>query len=138
MIEDYITTTYPSLPLTILRPVTFMENFKDQELNSFAGKLVGTLITQVTIPIQLIACIDLGAFAALAFGDLEKYNGQTISLAGDALTGKQILDQYKEVVGKPMPRTFSFLAALSCLAVKELRAMFAVSWQQMRGVTPTY
>jgi hypothetical protein len=102
-----------------------MENFKDQELNSFAGKLVGTLITQVTIPIQLIACTDLGAFAALAFGDLEKYNGQIISLAGDALTGKQILDQYKEVLGKPMPRTFSFLAALSCLAVKELRAMFA-------------
>jgi len=125
VIEDYITATYPSLSLTILRPATFMENFDDDNMKPFAGKLVATLITRVTIPMQLIACSDIGAFAALAFQDPEKYNGQIISLAGDALTGKQILDQYKEVIGKPMPQTPSFLAVLSCLAVKELRAMFA-------------
>lgn len=104
-----------------------MDNFRDEILATFTGKLVGTLITQVGIPMQLIACSDIGVFAALAFQNPEKFKGQTISLAGDALTGKQILDQYREVMGKPMPRTFTILTVLSSIAVKELRVMFSVS-----------
>lgn len=108
-----------------------MDNFQDDILATFTGKLIGTLLTKVVIPMQLIACSDIGAFSLLALQDPERYKGRTISLAGDALTGQQILSQYREVIGKPMPRTFTVLAALSAFVVKELKLMFSVNWRHL-------
>ena len=50
----------------------------------------------------MVAVDDIGAFAALAFGEPEKFLGQTIELAGDELTETQIVETFAKVIGRPV------------------------------------
>ena len=72
---------------TILRPVSFMENYSDPAF----GVQTGVLATPfaLDIPEQLVAVDDIGAVAALAFADPASYQGQTVAIAGDALRPEQ-------------------------------------------------
>ena len=76
------------LPATILRPVRFMENHTIPGLE-FGGISADGVLRHLfapDVPVQLIAVTDIGAFAALAFGDPDTYLGQALELAGDELT----------------------------------------------------
>ncbi|WP_225102414.1 NmrA family NAD(P)-binding protein [Streptomyces sp. CoH27] len=84
-IEQHIAAL--SLPATILRPVSFMEN-------STGGYALrnGNLSTGLApeVPHQIMAVDDAGAVAALAFSRPKKWIGREVSLAGDELTPVQI------------------------------------------------
>jgi uncharacterized protein YbjT (DUF2867 family) len=54
---------------------------------------------------QLIAVEDIAVFAALAFAKPEEYLGETIELAGDALTEAQIAETFAKVIGRPVKLT---------------------------------
>jgi uncharacterized protein YbjT (DUF2867 family) len=97
-IEQHIQTL--GLPATILRPVSFMENFS----GSYYLR-DGTLSTALKpdIPQQLIAVDDVGAFAALAFDQPERYLGEAIEIAGDELTPVQISTAITRAIGRPLP-----------------------------------
>ncbi len=88
------------LPATILRPVSFMENFS-------GGYYLrnGTLSTALKpdVPQQLIAVDDVGAFAELAFDQPERYIGTAIEIAGDELTPMQIAAAITRAIGKSLP-----------------------------------
>lgn len=90
------------LPATILRPVFFMEN-----LSAYGGpRLVdgSLLLRQALRPdrtLQMIAVDDVGAFAALAFGNPASLRGTQLELAGDELTGPQIAALFGELAGMP-------------------------------------
>jgi uncharacterized protein YbjT (DUF2867 family) len=95
-IEQYIRKI--QLPVTILRPVWFMENFIDP----LTGRQDFTFATaiQPSKELQLIAVDDIGAFATKAFENPDRYLGVTIEIAGDSLTPTQITTSISQATGR--------------------------------------
>jgi uncharacterized protein YbjT (DUF2867 family) len=88
------------LPYTILRPVSFMENYTGfYYLHS--GGMATALLPDV--PQQVIAVDDVGIFAALAFGEPETFIGQSLEIAGDQLTPVEIARAMEAASGHPLP-----------------------------------
>ena len=89
------------IPYTILRPAAFFENFNWERAYILNGTF-NAIGLRPEKERQLIAVEDVAAFAALAFADSKQYLGQTIELAGDALTESQIADTFAKVIGRPV------------------------------------
>ncbi|GAA2630437.1 NmrA/HSCARG family protein [Dactylosporangium fulvum] len=88
------------LPATVLRPVSFMENFTGgYYLRN--GTLSSAL--KAAVPQQIIAVHDVGAFAALAFAEPDRYLGQALEIAGDELTPVRIAAAISQAIGRPLP-----------------------------------
>jgi uncharacterized protein YbjT (DUF2867 family) len=90
------------LPATILRPVSFMENFATYNRPALDdGELVVSLAVRPDLPMQLISVRDIGAFAAIAFDRPDQYLGRTLEIAGDVLTPPRIADAFASACGLP-------------------------------------
>jgi uncharacterized protein YbjT (DUF2867 family) len=97
-LEKYIESL--GLPVTVLRPVFFMENLAPGSMGPRDGALVVAMPPNV--PLQMIAVDDIGAFVAKAFADPEAYKGKAIELAGDAVTFPEVAKILSNVGGKPV------------------------------------
>jgi len=98
-IEQYIHSL--ELPVTILRPVAFMDNFLWSRERILAGEFPGRgLSPEKTL--QLIAAEDIGAIVALAFERPQEFIGRTIEIAGDELTEPQIAEMFSQAIGRPV------------------------------------
>ncbi|MFI7053218.1 NmrA family NAD(P)-binding protein [Streptosporangium canum] len=88
------------LPATILRPVSFMENFT----GGYALRN-GTLSTGIAPDTaqQLMAVDDVGAVTASAFARPEEWIGRAVSLAADELTPVQVAEAIGTALGIPLP-----------------------------------
>ncbi|HZE38441.1 MAG TPA: NmrA/HSCARG family protein [Stackebrandtia sp.] len=86
---------------TILRPVSFMQNY----LGSHRGLRDGALVTPLSPDMNepLIATEDIGAFAALAFADPDRHRGQAYELAGDSLVQPEIAAAIGRAAGGRVP-----------------------------------
>jgi len=83
--EEYLRSL--GVPLTVLRPTSFMENLLGQKDSIMAGTLTGPWAPDE--PHQWIAVDDIGRFVALAFEKPEEWVGRATVIAGDELTGAQ-------------------------------------------------
>jgi uncharacterized protein YbjT (DUF2867 family) len=96
-VEEHLRSS--GLTHTILRPVFFMENwwrgFGDSIRNGQLQQPLGPAKT-----LQMIAVDDIGAFAALAFEDPDKWKNRTFSLAGDELSMQQIADAFSRATAQ--------------------------------------
>lgn len=90
-----------NLPVTVLRPPSFMDNFTMFGLGWEGGELVLALPLDAGTVLQTIATDDIGYFAAEAFENPERYVGRTIDIAGDQLTGPQMAQVFARVSGLP-------------------------------------
>ena len=91
-----------AVPATILRPVSFMDNFATYSRPVLAeGTLVVNLAVPPELPLQLVAVRDIGAFAAIAFERPGDFLGRTLPIAGDILTPPQIADVFARVCARP-------------------------------------
>ncbi len=86
------------LPATILRPVTFAENFASPYFGVQTGAL--TFFLDPDVPTQVVAVDDIGAFAALVFGNPNEYIGQAFEFAGDSLSYSQIAAAIGRALGR--------------------------------------
>lgn len=75
-----------NLPSTILRPVFFMDNFNMPSLRESIHNGRLSLAVRRDRSLQMIAVDDIGAIAALVFGDPDRFIGQAWDIAGDELT----------------------------------------------------
>ena len=97
------------LPLTVLRPMAFMELMSDSSYypNSSTWYIWPNLMgTERKIP--WISVQDVGAIAAKAFANPDDYLGRDLPLAADAQSLAECREIYREVNGKypsrfPMP-----------------------------------
>ena len=96
-IEQHIASL--GLPATILRPVSFMENFTGRYAWQ-NGKLSTGFAPE--IPQQIMAVDDVGAVAAMAFSQPQEWIGSALSLAGDELTPVQIAAVIGKELGIPV------------------------------------
>lgn len=119
------------LPSTILHPVFFMENFSMFFLQSIPYGVIA-MDMRPTVPLQMIAVEDIGAFAALAFEQPERFVGKTLKLAGDEHTMPEVAEILTRYLGRPIryedaPRMWEGEAFLQ----REFRTMF--HWYNMHG-----
>jgi uncharacterized protein YbjT (DUF2867 family) len=89
------------LPVTVLRPVYFMENVNWQRSQIMNGVLP-SMGLDPDKPLQMIAVTDIGAFAALAFEKPQEFMGRAIEIAGDELTELKMTAVLADVVGRPV------------------------------------
>lgn len=94
------------LPLTIVRPVAFMELMTDRDFYPpvstwhLMPKLAGS-----STPIPWIAVDDAAAVATLAFAEPERYIGRDLKLAAELRSIDDCRELYREVLGR-RPRGF--------------------------------
>src|SRR5919202_4904209 len=93
------------LPVTVLRPTALMELMTDPAFYPAAStwhvmpKLAGG-----ETPIPWIAATDIGAIAARAFADPDRFLGQELRLASDVRSVEECRAIYRRVLGKAPPR----------------------------------
>jgi uncharacterized protein YbjT (DUF2867 family) len=97
-IEQHITGL--GLPATILRPVSFMENFTGGY--ALQGGALATALAPDTLQ-QIMAVDDVGFVTALAFSLPEDWIGRAVALAADELTPVQIAAAIEKALGHPLP-----------------------------------
>ncbi|MFJ8364480.1 NmrA/HSCARG family protein [Streptomyces sp. NPDC093984] len=115
------------LPATILRPVSFMENYAG-EYALQGGNLVSGIAPDV--PLQIMAVDDVGFVTALAFSRPQEWIGRAMALAGDELTPAQIATHIETAIGRPLP--YAQIPIETIRAVSEQFA-FAHEWLNERG-----
>lgn len=98
-----------AIPLTILRPLAFMELMTDKGYYPAVSTwhLMPKLMGEHR-PVGWISTEDVGAIAAKVFAEPERFIGQTIKLASDVKTIDEIRASYRSIMGKapsrfPMP-----------------------------------
>ena len=98
-IEKYLKSL--NLPVTVIRPVFFMENFKTWFKPVEAdGKLTLNMAMKADTKLQMIAVDDIGAISAKIFDNPDKFIGKEIELAGDELTMPEVAALYETNTGK--------------------------------------
>jgi uncharacterized protein YbjT (DUF2867 family) len=86
------------LRYTILRPVFFMQNWERMRGMVLGGTLAQPLDPDK--PFQQVAVEDIGAFAAIAFENPERWIGREVDLAGDESTMPEIAETFGRVIGR--------------------------------------
>ncbi|WP_037838167.1 NmrA/HSCARG family protein [Streptomyces sp. NRRL S-337] len=115
------------LPATILRPVSFMENFTGGY--ALQGGALATAIAPDT-PQQIMAVDDVGFVTALAFSRPEDWIGRAVTLAADELTPVQIAAAIEKALGHPLPYVQIPIEAIRALSED---FAFAMEWLNERG-----
>ncbi|HJP64896.1 MAG TPA: NmrA/HSCARG family protein [Actinomycetota bacterium] len=106
-IEEHIRSL--GLPVTVLRPTAFMELMTDKTFYPQVGTWrLFPKLTGEDRAIPWLAVNDLGAIAARAFAEPDRFVGKELKLAADWQTLAQCRSMYREVLGKdpktvPMP-----------------------------------
>ncbi|MGW1993869.1 NmrA/HSCARG family protein [Embleya sp. NPDC001921] len=115
------------LPATILRPVSFMENFT----GGYALRN-GNLSTGLApdVPQQIMAVDDVGAVTALAFARPKEWIGRAVPLAGDELTPVRIAAAIGKALGIPLPYVQIPIDAIRALSED---FAYANEWLNERG-----
>jgi uncharacterized protein YbjT (DUF2867 family) len=91
-----------NLPVTILRPASFMETYHitEVEIGLLKGKLADPI--RGDKPYQTIATDDIGAFSALAFERPKDFIGLDLEIAGSELTNIDAAKVFSRVLNRPV------------------------------------
>jgi uncharacterized protein YbjT (DUF2867 family) len=86
------------LPFTIFRPTFFMQNWEWAREMILGGTLAQPL--DPDRPLQQVAVEDVGAFAAIAFENPDRWIGREVDLAGDEQSMTEIAETFGRVTGR--------------------------------------
>jgi uncharacterized protein YbjT (DUF2867 family) len=119
------------LPATVLRPVSFMEDYYLPAVEK--ALLGGTLLDPIRPdkPYQIIASDDIGQWAALALSRPERFIGKELEIAGDELTNPQIAATFARVLARPVKFRRLPLFMTRLMLGKEFHQMF--KWFNAEG-----
>jgi uncharacterized protein YbjT (DUF2867 family) len=98
-IENYLKST--SLKYTILRPVSFLDNFDDPSVSNplTRGSVKG--LVPAGVKLRMVACQDIGKAATQMFLDQEKYSGKTITCVSCDASGEEVAAILSSVSSEP-------------------------------------
>jgi uncharacterized protein YbjT (DUF2867 family) len=99
IVEEHL--KHLDLPLTIIRPVYFMENLVNWGARTDEGLIVPVPLSATT-RLQMIAVDDVAAIAALVFAQPERYLGTAFDVAGDELTFPEAAAVVSAGLGEPV------------------------------------
>lgn len=129
VVEKYIRSL--NLPVTILRPVSFMETYHitEVEIGLLKGKLADPI--RGDKPYQTIATDDIGAFAAVAFERPKDFIGLELEIAGSELTNLQAAQVFSRVLNRPVKFKKLPMLVVKLFLGKEFYEMF--DWFNEKG-----
>lgn len=87
-----------SITATIIRPMIFMEMLVRPRFGLDQGRLVSLI--QRDQAIHLTAVEDIGRFAAAVFADKVRFDGRTLKIASDRVTGRELEVAFSEASGR--------------------------------------
>lgn len=95
-IEAHIRT----LPITatIIRPMIFMEMLVQPGFGLDTGRY--TFFLRPDQPMQLVAVDDIGKFVAAIFADKARFRGETLKVASDTVTGRELETIFTQAAGR--------------------------------------
>lgn len=136
------------VPYTLLQTSFYWDNFIHFGMGPQKGQDGELAITLPMADKKLpgIAAEDIGKSAYGIFKQAEKYNGKTVSIAGEHLTGKQMADIFTEVLGKKVKynavepevyRSFDFPGADDLGNMFQFKADFNEDFCKVRDVKET-
>ena len=99
LVEEHL--KHLDLPLTIIRPVYFMENLVNWGARTDEGLIVPVPLSATT-RLQMIAVDDVAAIVALTFAQPDKYIGKAFDIAGDELTFPEAAFAVSTGIGEPV------------------------------------
>ena len=119
------------LPVTILRPASFMETYHitEVEIGLLKGKLADPI--RGDKPYQTIATDDIGAFAALAFQRPKEFIGAELEIAGSELTNIEAAKVFSRVMNRPVKFKKLPMPIVRLFLGKEFYEMF--HWFDTKG-----
>ena len=122
VVEKYIRSL--KLPVTILRPVSFMETYHilEVEVGLLKGKLADPI--RADKPYQTIATDDIGAFVAFAFERPKDFMDVELEIAGSELTNIQAAEVFSRVLNRPVKFQKLPLPIVRLVLGKEFYQMF--------------
>lgn len=85
---------------TIVRPMIFMEMLARPGYGLEEGRF--TFFLRPDQSMQLIAVDDIGKFVAAIFADGERFGGETLKIASDTVTGRELGEIFTEAAGRPI------------------------------------
>ena len=91
------------IPYTIIRPVSFMENFRRARERIEGGTFAQALGPDTHQ--DYVAIGDIGRVAAAAFARPDDFQGQTVDLAGDRFTQLEAAEIFSRVLGRTVEYT---------------------------------
>ena len=120
-----------NLPVTILRPASFMETYHitEVEIGLLKGKLADPI--RGDKPYQTIATDDIGAFAALAFERPKDFIGLDLEIAGSELTNIDAAKVFSRVLNRTVKFQKLPLPIVRLVLGKEFYEMF--HWFNSKG-----
>jgi uncharacterized protein YbjT (DUF2867 family) len=120
-----------NLPVTVLRPASFMETYHitEVEIGILKGKLADPI--RGDKPYQTIATDDIGAFAALAFERPKDFIGLDLEIAGSELTNIDAAKVFSRVLNRPVKFQKLPLPIVRLVLGKEFYEMF--HWFNSKG-----
>lgn len=95
-IETYIRAS--GIPYSIVRPVSFMNNWLYDRESLLEGRYRSPLRPERSN--QYIAASDIGYFVAEAFDSPAEWLGRAVDIAGDELTGTDLIALFSSVLGR--------------------------------------
>ena len=129
VVEKHVRSLH--LPITILRPASFMETYHitEVEIGLLKGKLADPI--RGDKPYQTIATDDIGAFAALAFERPKDFIGLDLEIAGSELTNIDAAKVFSRVLNRPVKFQKLPLPIVRLVLGKEFYEMF--HWFNSKG-----
>jgi uncharacterized protein YbjT (DUF2867 family) len=99
-VEDHLKGL--DLPLTIVRPVYFMENMVSWNTqHTDEGLAVMTPLSSTTL-LQMIAVDDIAAIVGVVFAEPDRFIGKAFDIAGDELTMPDAASVMGAAIGQPL------------------------------------
>ncbi|MGB5006983.1 MAG: NmrA family NAD(P)-binding protein, partial [Ferruginibacter sp.] len=121
-IEDHIKQL--DLPYTIIRPVSFFENFLMPEVRSriLKGKLASPVNKNKVQ--QFISTVDIGEISSSIFLNKDRYLGKTITIGSEEMDMQQVATTFSQVLGKEIKYQKLPLFIVRLIMGKNLYKMF--------------
>lgn len=88
------------LPLTVLRPVYFMENFNAPTARRLISEGSLVMALNPAKPLQLVSVEDIGFLAAIILDNPGDWAGRTVDIAGDSLTMPEVAERFSAMTGR--------------------------------------
>jgi uncharacterized protein YbjT (DUF2867 family) len=140
-IEAHVRT----LPITwtIVRPVTFMELLVMPGFGLDEGRF--SFFARPDQAVQAVAVDDIGKFVAAIFAGPARFDGETLQIASDCLTGRDLEAAFTQAAGRPIPYSRipdevlganPFLGKLAAL-VDDGRLAGSADLDALRDINPT-
>ena len=132
-IEEYIEKLELKIITTILRPVSYFENFENKLPGYTISKNIFPGIVRKNFKWQTIAVEDIGKWVRGVLSKPEKYKNQSINIAGEELTGLEMAMTLQRIVSSEGIQTNYLMIPRAAIKLLEYDIGVMADWIERSG-----